>query len=198
MTTMNTTGLLLAAGAGRRMGSPKALVHDPDGTSWLRRSVRALTDGGCTRVVVVLGAGSAEARVLLDGLPVEIVVADGWADGMGASLRAGLAAVGHGDGALVSLVDLPDVGPAVVARVLAGLAHDVGLAGDAGMASAAKLARAAYGGQPGHPVWIGASHVEPLMMTLHGDEGARAYLQAHDVTLIECGDLATGADVDQR
>ena len=46
---MSTLGLLLAAGAGTRMGRPKALVDD-----WLVRSVETLAD--CDRVVVVLGA----------------------------------------------------------------------------------------------------------------------------------------------
>lgn len=179
---MNTTGLLLAAGAGRRMGSPKALLLDADGTSWLRRSAQALIDGGCDRVLVVLGAGSEEARPLLAGLPVQIAIATDWAEGMGASLRAGLAAVDSGR-VLVSLVDLPDVGAEVVARLLA---------------SDAELARAAFDHQPGHPVLIGAEHRNPLLATLHGDVGARDYLKAHEVELIECGDLATGADVDQR
>lgn len=180
---MTATGLLLAAGAGRRMGLPKALVHDPDGTSWLRRSAQTLVEGGCAQVLVVLGARSEEARPLLDDLSVGIVISERWADGMGASLRTGLAAVDQGSAVLISLVDLPDVGPDVVRRILA---------------SEAELARAAYGGVPGHPVLVGADHVEPLMATLHGDIGARAYLKAHEVGLIECGDLATGADVDQR
>lgn len=171
-----TTGLLLAAGAGRRMGTPKALV---DG--WLRRSVQILADGGCEQVHVVLGASADEARRLLDGLDVEVVVAEDWADGMGASLRRGLAAI-DGD-VLINLVDLPDVGADVVARVLT---------------SGALLARATYEGRPGHPVLIGGDHVGPLMATLHGDVGARAYLDAHDVLAVECGDLATGADVDHR
>ena len=184
MTTVTpTTGLLLAAGAGRRMGTPKALVHDLDGTSWLRRCVQALVGGGCEQVCVVLGAAADEALPLLDGVSAQVVVAEDWADGMGVSLRAGLAAVGRRDAVLVSLVDLPDVGPDVVARVLA---------------ADAALARAAYGGRPGHPVLLGASHLDPLMSTLHGDVGARAYLEAHDVTLVECGDLATGLDVDSR
>ena len=59
-------GLLLAAGEGRRMGMPKALVREADGTSWLHRSLAALRDGGCAEVTVVLGAGAAEARTLLD------------------------------------------------------------------------------------------------------------------------------------
>ena len=171
-----TTGLLLAAGAGRRMGTPKALV---DG--WLRRSVKALADGGCEQVYVVLGAAADEARQLLEGLEATVVVADDWADGMGASLKAGLSEI-DGD-VLVTLVDLPDVGADVVARVLA---------------SGATLARASYDGRPGHPVLIGADHREALMQTLRGDMGARAYLEAHDVVNVECGDLATGADVDQR
>ena len=49
-----TRGLLLAAGEGRRMGKPKALVED-----WLPRSVVALRDGGCEGVTVVLGAEGA-------------------------------------------------------------------------------------------------------------------------------------------
>lgn len=179
-----TVGLLLAAGAGRRMGTPKALVHDADGTSWLRRSVVALTDGGCDRVLVVLGAGADDARGLLGDLPVEVVVAEDWSDGMGASLRAGLLAVDDVDAVLVSLVDLPDVGAPVVARVLM-----------AGTGRAA-LVRASYDGEPGHPVLIGGDHLAPLVATLRGDVGARPYLATHDVTTVECGDLATGADRD--
>ncbi|WP_107766644.1 nucleotidyltransferase family protein [Nocardioides terrigena] len=181
-----TVGLLLAAGAGRRMGTPKALVHDADGTSWLQRSARALLDGGCAPVLVVLGAGAEEAFTLLADLPVEAVVADDWDEGMGASLRAGLLAVGDTDAVLVSLVDLPDVGAPVVARVL-----------EAGTGRAV-LARSAYDGEAGHPVLLGADHLAPLVAALHGDVGAKPYLAAHEVTLVECGDLATGADRDTR
>jgi CTP:molybdopterin cytidylyltransferase MocA len=179
-----TVGLLLAAGAGRRMGTPKALVRDPDGTSWLRRSVAALLDGGCAPVHVVLGASADQAREWLGDLPVEVVVAEDWDTGMGASLRAGLVAVGAADSVLVSLVDLPDVGAPVVARVLAA---------GSGPAS---LARAAYDGHAGHPVLLGGAHLAALAATLHGDVGAKPYLAAHEVVLVECGDLATGADRD--
>ncbi|PUA81611.1 nucleotidyltransferase family protein [Nocardioides currus] len=178
-----TAGLLLAAGAGRRMGMPKALVHDADGTSWLRRSVEVLLDGGCTQVRVVLGAQAGEARALLTGTAATVVVADDWAEGMGASLRAGLDAAAHDGDVLVSLVDLPDVGADVIARVLA---------------CGATLARATYDGRPGHPVLIGRDHVEPLAATLHGDVGAKAYLEAQDTLGVECGDLATGRDRDRR
>ncbi|GAA1531377.1 nucleotidyltransferase family protein [Nocardioides humi] len=188
-------GLLLAAGAGTRMGMPKALVRDDDGRSWLTRSVQVLRDGGCAGVTVVLGAAADEAEgVLADGpadlAAVEVVRAHAWEAGMGASLRAGLRILADhdGDAALIHLVDLPDVTAEVVARVLAE---------GAGSGTAA-LARASYDGVPGHPVLLGRDHWEPVAESAAGDRGAREYLAAHDPLLIECGDLATGADVDHR
>ena len=181
-------GLLLAAGAGRRMGIPKALVSD-EGGSWLVRGVATLRDGGCPRVTVVLGAEAERARPLVAGLDAAVVVADDWAEGMGASLRAGLSSLAGStdDGAVVSLVDLPDLVPAVVARVIAA----------AGPGPTA-LARASYDGTPGHPVLLGRDHWTGVVDTAVGDQGARAYLAARDVPLVECADLATGRDVDSR
>jgi len=162
-------GLLLAAGAGRRYGGPKALV---DG--WLDRSLTALAEGGCADRTVVLGAG------------VGVVEADDWAEGMGASLRAGLSALADSDAVLVTLVDLPDVGPDVVRRLV-----ERALDGTA-------LARATYDGRPGHPVLIGRDHLAGAAASVHGDQGARDYLAAHGAALVECGDLATGQDVDSH
>jgi nicotine blue oxidoreductase len=159
------------------MGQPKALVP-----GWLAGSVRALRDGGCDQVTVVLGAAADEARALLD--PAErVVVAADWESGMGASLRVGLSALPGADAALVHLVDLPDVGAEVIARVGA-------------LAAPAALARASYGGVPGHPVLLGRDHWAGVAKTAEGDQGARAYLRGREVTLVECGDLATGRDVD--
>lgn len=179
-------GILLAAGAGTRMGLPKALVHDVAGIPWVVRGVRSLLEGGCDAVTVVLGAAAVEATALLEGLEVSVVVAEDWAEGMSASLRAGLASVGDGSAVVVTLVDLPDVAGDVVRRV-------VGLGGEP-----AVLARASYGGSPGHPVLIGRDHWQGVMDTTRGDRGARDYLANHHVVLVECGDLATGLDVDTR
>ncbi len=185
---MTLHGLLLAAGAGSRMGTPKALVADPDGTPWLVRSVAVLLDGGCEAVTVVLGAGAAEAVTLLPDGPVTSVVADDWAEGMSASLRAGLGSLSGGaaEAVVISLVDLPDVGADVVRRVVA-----------AG-AGPGTLARATYVGRPGHPVVMGRDHWARAVATVHGDTGARGYLADHEVAAVECGDLATGRDVDRR
>ena len=185
---MTLDGLVLAAGSGSRMGTPKALVHDADGTSWLRRAVSTLRAGGCDRVTVVLGSSAAEARGLLAGVDAAVVVAGDWAEGMSASLRAGLAALADSDGdaVVVTLVDLPDVTADVVARVR-GLGTDRGV-----------LARAAYDGRPGHPVLLGRDHWVGVAARAAGETGARDYLADHDVFVFECGDLATGRDVDAR
>ena len=67
MTSSRVSGLLLAAGAGRRFGGPKALVQDGQGP-WLHRAVRALLDGGCVDVLVVTGAAAQEVEALVVGL----------------------------------------------------------------------------------------------------------------------------------
>ena len=89
-------GVLLAAGAGRRAGGPKALRVDADGTSWLLRSIAVLRDGGCDAVIVVLGCEAARAREVIAGSAVAtdpaltLVDAPDWQQGMGSSLHTGL------------------------------------------------------------------------------------------------------------
>jgi CTP:molybdopterin cytidylyltransferase MocA len=180
-------GLLLAAGAGRRMGRPKALVRDDDGTSWLLRSIVVLRAGGCDAVTVVVGAEADAARRLTDERAVSVVEATDWAEGMGASLRAGLSALADSVAvaACVHLVDLPDVGPDAITRVRSAAAPDA-------------LARATYSGYPGHPVLIGRDHWAGVIADVRGDRGARAYLDANGVRDVDCSDLATGRDVDRR
>ncbi len=201
-------GLLLAAGAGRRAGGPKALrTEAPEGEpagaeTWVERAVEALLAGGCQEVTVVVGARADRVRKLVERQSesrsgagsVRVVEATDWADGMGASLRAGLQSLqirhAHGSGAagrvdcaMVHLVDLPDVGRDVIARLVP-------------LASADVLARAGYASGPGHPVLLGRDHWAGVLQVAHGDQGARAYLRGQDVRVVDCSDLAGGADVD--
>ena len=154
-------------------------------TGWCARSTRSPTATGCWWCSA---RARSEARPLLDAYDVTIVVAHDWAEGMGASLAAGLGHALHGEEnrCLVTLVDLPDVGRDVVRRVLAEPDTDD------------VLARASYAGVPGHPVLLGRAHWAGVLATSEGDKGARDYLRAHPPTDVECGDLATGRDVDQR
>lgn len=172
-------GILLAAGSGVRYGMPKVLAAQGQ---WLASAVAALSAGGCGDVIVVLGAAVVEVPA-----PARAVLAEHWQRGMGASLRAGLAAVGDAGYAVVLTVDTPDIGADVITRVLA-----------AARGSAAGIARAVYDGRPGHPVVIARRHWPALLQTLGGDEGARRFLSARtDVVAVDCADLATGTDIDE-
>jgi CTP:molybdopterin cytidylyltransferase MocA len=183
---MEVAGLLLAAGAGRRMGGPKALIRDPAGTPWVVRTARMLGDAGCEPVLVMVGASRDEVLAELVGEPVVLVEVMGWREGMGASVRAGLQALEHYPGPVAALmvpVDVPGLNAAVVRRFLAASDPDV-------------LDRAVYDGTPGHPVLLGRNHWPGIVATAVGDKGARTYLQAHPPREIECAELADGADVD--
>ncbi|MEU1971838.1 NTP transferase domain-containing protein [Microbacterium sp. NPDC019599] len=182
------SGLVLAAGAGTRFGGPKALARLPDGTPWVARAVQALTDADCRRVVVALGAAAVEARLLVPE-DAEIVEVPDWAEGLSATLRSGLraASIEGTDAVAIVPVDTPAMPAAAVRRVLA-----------AGTGGRAAVVQAVYRGVPGHPVLIGADHVEPLLATLSGDRGARAYLVAQGALEVECADLWSGADIDTR
>jgi CTP:molybdopterin cytidylyltransferase MocA len=186
---VTTVGLVLAAGAGRRMGGPKALVRLTDGGPTLvETAVARVVAGGCERVVVVVGAAGGAVAPLVEGSGAEVVTAADWDEGMGASLRAGLAHLEHSDDdlALVTLVDLPDVTAAVVERVVSAAVGN----------GRAALVRAAYDGVPGHPVALGRDHWAPVISTARGDRGARDHLRVTPHRLVECGDLATGRDLD--
>lgn len=182
---VRVAGLLLAAGAGRRMGGPKALV-EVAGEPLVRRGIRLLTDGGCAPVVVVVGAGADDVRALCVGTTV--VEAHAWATGMGASLRAGLAALGTTDAlaCVVALVDQPLVTPAAVLRLRA--ARDAG----------AVAAVACYDGHPRNPVLLGRSVWADVAAGAQGDEGARVWLRAHpgQVVPVDCTDAGSADDLD--
>ena len=79
--------LVLAAGAGRRLGRSKQLLTR-DGEPLVRRAARIALQTAPRRCVVVVGADADLVMEALRGLHVEIVRHAGWADGMGTSLAA--------------------------------------------------------------------------------------------------------------
>lgn len=177
------TGIVLAAGAGRRAGGPKGLRRGPDGAPWVATVVEALRAGGCDEVVVAVGAAADEVAALVPGAARVVLVADG-AAGLSASLRAALAAVDPAaDAALIALVDEPELPASAVRRLVALAAPDA-------------LARAVYDGRPGHPVLLGREHLGAAAASASGDRGAGGYLRAHGARAVECGELWHGRDVD--
>lgn len=181
-------GLLLAAGGGRRLGGrPKALLEHRGGLL-VDHAVRVLRDGGCGPVHVVLGAAADEVRARAELSGCAVTVNPEWTEGMGSSLRAGLAALaGTGaDAVVVLLVDQPGIGAGAVARVRSAYR------------SRTSLAAASYAGERGHPVMFGADLWADISAGAVGDQGARAYLREHRdaITLVECSDVAQAYDID--
>ncbi|MGH3759645.1 nucleotidyltransferase family protein [Actinophytocola sp.] len=182
---MTVAGVLLAAGAGRRFGRPKALVRYR-GALFVEHAAGVLHDGGCAPVVVVLGASADEVRASATLPGSSLVDNPEWTTGMGSSLRAGLAALAGSAAvaALVLPVDTPGVTSAAVRRLASLVSPDA-------------LARATYSGRPGHPVLIGRTRWADVAASAVGDAGAREYLAAHPPLEVPCEDVAAGADVDR-
>lgn len=180
---VTTAGLVLAAGAGRRYGMPKALVPHR-GRLLVQRACDTLAEAGCAQVVVVLGAAAGEVRASLPGT-VEPVLNPDWETGMGSSLRTGLHHLSGttATAALVLLVDMPGVSAEAVRRILARSAPDA-------------LVTGGYGDRRGHPVLLGRDHWTGVAATATGDRGARDYLRAHPVEVVPVGDVADDTDMD--
>ncbi|MBP2337720.1 CTP:molybdopterin cytidylyltransferase MocA [Saccharothrix coeruleofusca] len=179
---MRVAGLLLAAGAGRRFGGPKALVSH-GGARWVESAGGVLRAAGCDPVVVVLGAEAARVRATAALGDAVVVDNADWPTGMGSSLRAGLAAAEDVDAVVVLPVDTPGITAAAVSRLAA-------------LAAPGALARASYEGVPGHPVLLGREHWPGVALAAVGDAGARDYLAERRVLLVPCEDVADGRDID--
>lgn len=162
------TGIVLAAGASRRLGQPKQLV-ELDGVTLLARTVRAIQtccDGG---IICVLGAGAADIRPIAENLGVDICLNADWREGLGASIRAGVRCVSRTSQAmLLSVCDQPLVDAADMARLVAAW-------------RAEPQAIAAAGYDIGHHRVCGVPAIFPAafradLMALHGDRGAKALI----------------------
>ncbi|UTT69025.1 nucleotidyltransferase family protein [Arthrobacter sp. DNA4] len=193
---MRTTGVVLAAGAGTRLGlGPKALLPYR-GRPLVEAIAGALLAGGCREVVVVLGAGAAqvEAAARLDGC--RVLTNPEWASGMGSSFLLGTQSADPTDHLLIALVDQPGLTPESVHRLLSS--HRPGRV----TAAAYRRRDSNDGGQAalrrGHPLLIDTSLREAVCATVTGDAGARGFLRSHPdlVDEVDCSDQSTGEDVD--
>lgn len=194
-------GVVLAAGGASRFGSPKQLA-ELEGRPLLQHAIDAVLGvSAVDPVVVVLGASAervreavvlGRARRATEGEPAASlraarpVVCHDWAEGMAASLRCGVEAVGDADWVIVTLGDQPRVTSEVIAAV----------AEEAASAPAGVTAiRAMYDGVPGHPVAL-SREMLPGVAKLRGDVGARELLGSASVRTFEAGRLCDPVDVD--
>jgi molybdenum cofactor cytidylyltransferase len=179
-------GVVLAAGGASRFGSPKQLA-ELDGVPLLQHAVDAmLAVPAIDPVVVVLGAEAQRVLAAVELDEARAVVCPDWEEGMAASLRCGIAAVGDADWVIVTLGDQPRITSQVIAAVTD--AADSARIGTAAV-------RATYAGVPGHPVAL-ARAMLPHVEQLRGDVGARELLGHATVRTFEAGRLCDPTDVD--
>lgn len=179
-------GLVLAAGKGRRIGAPKALLRR-DGALLVEYAVRTLREAGCKPVLVVLGAAADQVRAAAELGEATVVVNRAWSTGVGSSLRTGLAAAAEtgAEAVVVMPVDMPGLTAEAVRRV-AALPHP-----DA-------LVCGTFEGRRSHPMLLGRGHWSGISTLANADVGARPYLlaRAAQVTEVACDQVAQPGDVD--
>jgi molybdenum cofactor cytidylyltransferase/nicotine blue oxidoreductase len=172
---------VLAAGESRRLGRSKQLL-EVDGQPLVLRAVRAALEQCAAGVVVVTGAVHDEVAAALTEMPVTIVRNDDWREGIGASIRCGVSAVGD-TACLLMLCDQPDVGAAQLAALV-----------DAWRARPEHIAAAGYAGVRGVPA-VFPPRCRDALAGLHGEHGARRLIEAEtDVTVVDMP--AAAFDVD--
>ncbi len=152
---------MLAAGASRRFGSQK-LLADLRGKPVVRWSVERVLEAHPGEVIVVVGHEGDAVSAALEGLAVRVTMNEGWSEGIGSSLRAGIGALSsETDAAMIVLGDEPTVKSADVVALL-----------DAYAASDKRIVVPSYRGEHAHPV-IFARQLFGELLAIGGDRGAR-------------------------
>ncbi|MEA9580388.1 nucleotidyltransferase family protein [Xanthomonas nasturtii] len=178
--------LVLAAGAGSRLGRSKQLLMR-DGEPLLRRAARIALQTAPRRCVVVLGADADRLADVLQGLDVEVLRHADWSAGMGSSLAA-LRRHVQDDATLRRSLILGCDQPALEAPHLRGLLDEADRA-------ASGCATSGYAGVRGIPAVV--THTAWADVTLQGDNGLRALFASLDVQTLGCVSApALALDVD--
>lgn len=168
MSELRTAAVLLAAGASRRLGQPKQLIQLGN-ESLLRRTARLALASGCSPVFVVLGYEAEQLCPELDGLPVLAITNENWAEGIGSSLRCGVAAAQRtrAENVLLLVCDQPRLSLEHLQSLLARHYR-----------TGAPITASCYEERVGVPA-IFALPLFPELLEIRGDRGARQVIERH-------------------
>lgn len=160
--------VVLAAGMSRRMGAQNKLLLAIEGQPMVRHVVLAALASRCQKVLVVVGHEAGYVRQVLSDLPVEFVFNEAFAEGIGASVRAGAQAVSSQQAVLYCLADMPGVTAGVIDQLVDAFHAYPDFMGFV----------PAFNGKRGNPVLWAPGCVRQLRESA-GDEGARGLLHQH-------------------
>ena len=164
-------GVLLAAGASRRMGADNKLLADIGGMPMVRRVAEAMRESKLDRVTVVLGHEADAVAEALAGMELDLVFNPDHAKGQSTSLGQGLDHLG--DDASAMMVVLGDM-PFVDAGVIDALVDHHLASGTPDSA----ITLPEVSGQRGNPVVWGRAFFDELR-GITGDTGGRPLFKAY-------------------
>ena len=180
--------VVLAAGRSTRMGAVNKLIAEIGGKPLVRIAAEQALASRVSPVIVVTGHERERVEQALNGLPVRVVHNPDYAEGLGTSLKAGIAAVpDDADGAIVCLGDMPQVNAALIDKLIA--AFDP--------ARGALVVVPSIAGRRGNPV-VWSRRFFPDLTAINGDIGARQLIGTYAEAVVEVpveGDAAL-TDVD--
>ena len=183
------SGIILAAGESRRMGSPKALL-DYQGRTFIENICTSFLTAGVDELIVVLGAHehAQPIRAVVPQHPaLRTVLNPHYRLGQLSSLQVGIQALSpESEAAVVNLVDHPLIQPETVQALLASFAADP-----------LPIIVASYQGRRGHPVLF-AKGVYGELLAAPLDQGAKVVVRKDPERVRELGldDPGIRADID--
>jgi molybdenum cofactor cytidylyltransferase len=167
--------VVLAAGRSTRMGGPNKLLAEIARRPLVRIAAEAALASGAKPVIVVAGHQRDQVEQALTGLPVRVVHNPNFADGLGTSLRVGIAAVpAEADGAIVLLGDMPQVDARLIDRLITAFDPD----------RSALVVVPTFEGKRGNPV-LWSRRFFPDLMAIEGDVGARHLIGRYGEAVVE-------------
>ncbi len=171
----NIAAVVLAAGRSSRMGGPNKLLAEIAGRPLIRIVVERALGSRARPIVVVTGHQRERVEAALAGLSVKFVHNPNFAEGLGTSLKAGIAALSaEVDGAIVCLGDMPQVDAALIDRMISAFDPAMG----------ALVVVPTIDGKRGNPV-VWSRRFFPDLMTVEGDVGARHLIGRYSEVVAE-------------
>ena len=167
--------VVLAAGRSMRMGAVNKMLAEIGGKPLVRIAAEQAIASHAKPVIVVTGHEREKVEAALNGLPVRLVHNPDFAEGLGTSLKAGIAAVPEeADAAIVCLGDMPQVDAALINRLIAAFDPERG----------ALVVVPSIDGRRGNPVVWSRRFFHDLM-SIQGDVGARYLIGSYAEAVIE-------------